>query len=105
MKALKKYKVNKLPPLSDVQLKEIDELIEIEDKEIDLSDIPELTSQQIEKGHFAYVDSLKMDKIGIHIMIDKDNLDWLKSMGKGYQPRLNKILRWARLNNCPIDQL
>lgn len=38
-------------------------------------------------------------------MIDDDNLEWLKKEGKGYQLRLNNVLRWARLNNCPIDEM
>ena len=32
-------------------------------------------------------------KISIHLRIDPDILDWLKSKGKGYQTRINAILR------------
>ena len=59
----------------------------------------------IETGQLYYAKSLKMPKTGIHIMIDDDNLEWLKKAGKGYQPRLNNVFRWARLNNCPIDKM
>ena len=38
-------------------------------------------------------------------LIDEDNLEWLKSTGKGYQPRLNNVIRWAKLNNCPIEKM
>jgi uncharacterized protein (DUF4415 family) len=38
-------------------------------------------------------------------MIDNDTLAWLKSFGRGYQRKMNNILRWARMNNCPVAQL
>ena len=105
MKTLKNYKAFNLPSLTDEQLKEIDKLKKKSDKSIDLKSIPELTDKQIATGHFAYANSLKIKKTGIHIMIDEDNLEWLKSSGKGYQPRLNNVLRWAKLNNCPIEKM
>jgi uncharacterized protein (DUF4415 family) len=56
-------------------------------------------------GGFYYIQSLKMPKTDVHTKIDNDNLEWLKQEGKGYQARLNNVIRWARLNNCPITQL
>jgi uncharacterized protein (DUF4415 family) len=56
-------------------------------------------------GGFYYIQSLKMPKTNVHTKIDNDNLEWLKQDGKGYQARLNNVIRWARLNNCPITQL
>lgn len=38
--------------------------------------------------------------------IDLDNLLWLKGeKEKGYQTRLNEVIRWARNNGCPINEL
>lgn len=38
--------------------------------------------------------------------IDLDNLLWLKgSNQKGYQTRLNEVIRWARNNGCPIKDM
>ena len=105
MRKLEKYKNINLPSLDDKKLKELDALRRMDDKDIDLSDAPEASDSQLKSGHFYYADSLKMPKTGIHLMIDQDNLDWLKQSDKVYQPRLNKILRWARLNNCPIEKL
>lgn len=57
--------------------------------------LPSLNEEQLASEHLYYANSLKMPKTGIHLMIDDDNLEWLKNAGKGYQPRLNNVLRWA----------
>nr|WP_246712015.1 BrnA antitoxin family protein [Phyllobacterium myrsinacearum] len=65
------------------------------DSEIDLSDIPELTDEQWSKavrGRFY-----RPVKHQITARVDADVLDWLKSQGKGYQARMNAILRRAML--------
>ena len=54
---------------------------------------------------FYYIQALKVPKTDIHMKIDNDTLAWLKQAGKGYQQRLNNVLRWARMNNCPIATL
>ena len=105
MRTSKSYKNIDLPSLSEEQLKEIEALKAMGDDQIDTSDNPEATAEMLASGHFYYAKSLKMPKTAIHIMIDDDNLEWLKNAGKGYQPRLNNVLRWARLNNCPIDEM
>ena len=94
-----------LPSLNEDQLKEIEALKAMNDEEIDTADIPEASPEQLATGHFYYAKSLKMPKTSIHLMIDNDNLEWLKNAGKKYQPRLNNVLRWARLNNCPIEEM
>lgn len=98
----RKYKVIDFPPLTDEQRKELENLDNMNESEIDYSDIPESTS---DNGGFYYIQSLKMPKTNVHTKIDNDNLEWLKQDGKGYQARLNNVIRWARLNNCPITQL
>lgn len=69
-------------------------------KNIDLSDIPEITD--FSQGHLR---NWKPQKKSITIRIDLDNLSWLQSDGvKGYQTKLNEVLRWARENKCPVLQ-
>lgn len=64
-------------------------------------DFPPLTEEQKKE-----VSKLaKMKESEIDTSIDKDNLEWLKSAGKGYQTRLNGVIRWARMNGCPIAQM
>ncbi len=59
------------------------------DDEIDTSDIPPL------KVDFWAKAALRMPKrkVSITTRIDEDILGWLKSRGKGYQTRINAILR------------
>lgn len=99
----KEYKAIDFPPMTDEEKKMIEKLEAMPENEIDFSDIPESKSNS--SGGFYYFQSLKMPKTDIHTKIDNDNLEWLKQTGKGYQTRLNNVLRWARLNNCPIAQM
>ncbi len=59
------------------------------DEEIDYSDIPEFDD--------AFLRSVEMkippEKKPISLRVDADVLDWMKSQGKGYQSRINAILR------------
>ena len=66
-------------------------LADRQDSEIDFSDIPELTGEQwknAERGHFY-----RPVKRQITARVDADVLECLKSQGKGYQSRINAILR------------
>ncbi len=78
----------------------VERIDEIKAREIDFSDIPELTEEDFKRGSFR---NFKPRKKQITTNIDVDNLAWLKEAGSGYQKRLNKVLRWARQNNCPIS--
>lgn len=59
------------------------------DEDIDTADIPPL-----DDDFFANAE-LKMPepKQVITIRVDKDILEWFKSQGKGYQTRINAVLR------------
>lgn len=59
------------------------------DEEIDTSDVPPLN-----ETFFADAE-LRMPsaKPSITIRLDPDVLEWFKSQGKGYQTRINAILR------------
>jgi len=59
------------------------------DEEIDTSDIPPL-----DEAFFAAAElRMPQAKPSITIRIDPDVLDWFKSQGKGYQTRINAVLR------------
>lgn len=96
------YKTIDFPPLTDEQRKELEYLESMDDNDIDYSDIPEKLDTPTVSYYFK---SLKIPKTDIHAKIDNDNLAWLKKAGKGYQARLNNVIRWARMNNCPINTL
>lgn len=71
--------------------KEITALKRVKDVEIDTSDIPETTDWSgATVGRF-----FRPIKEPVTIRIDADVLDWLKSKGKGYQTRINQLLRSA----------
>ena len=67
------------------------------DSEIDTSDIPELTAEQWKKGIRGRF--YRPVKRQITARVDADVLDWLKSHGKGYQSRINAILRREMLTS------
>ncbi len=61
------------------------------DSDIDYSDIPPLGTEFFKKATVAWPSTKRQ----LTIRLDSDVLDWLKSMGKGYQTRINRILRAA----------
>jgi uncharacterized protein (DUF4415 family) len=102
-KMQREYKVIDFPPLTDEERNILEKLDKMPDSEIDFSDIP--PSESNSSGGFYYIQALKMPKTDIHTKIDNDTLAWLKQAGRGYQQRLNNVLRWARMNGCPIATL
>jgi len=57
-----------------------------EDSDIDYSDIPPLTDEQLSQFRRA-------PKVLIAARLDRDVYDWLKRYGEGYSTRINHILR------------
>jgi uncharacterized protein (DUF4415 family) len=89
------YTLETLPPMTEERLAKLQALAARPDSEIDFSDIPELTEERwrtAERGHFY-----RPVKRQITARVDADVLEWLKSQGKGYQSRINAILRRAML--------
>lgn len=83
------------PQLTGYQEEEVKILESMADNEIDFSDIPPL-DEEFWKN--AIRNPLyKPKKTTATVRIDADIMAWLKSKGKGYQTRMNKILRKAML--------
>lgn len=72
-----------------ISKKRLAELKAIKDEDIDYSDIPELDDKFFERAELCMPEPKK----GVYIRLDSDVLDWLKSKGKGYQTRMNAMLR------------
>lgn len=90
-----RFKRGELPPLTDKQQAELDALSRKQDSDIKCDDIAPLDDsfwQAAERGRFY-----RPVKTQASIRIDADILEWLKAPGKGYQTRLNAILRAAML--------
>jgi uncharacterized protein (DUF4415 family) len=67
------------------------------DAEIDYSDIPPLDNTFLKKAAVAWPPAKKQ----LTIRLDEDVLDWLKGQGRGYQTRINRILRVAMESQSP----
>ena len=71
--------------------KEIAALKRMNDKRIDVSDIPEIKDwSKAVVGKFY-----RPIKTSLTLRLDADVLGWLKSQGRGYQTRINSLLREA----------
>ena len=66
-----------------------DRLAKMSDAEIDFSDIPELNA------NFFRDAKVRMPQIkkAVSIRLDQDVLTWFRKQGRGYQTRMNAILR------------
>jgi uncharacterized protein (DUF4415 family) len=86
-----------LPPLTKEQEAELAALRAQTDEEIDYGDIPPLSEEfwkNAVRGRFY-----KPIKTSTTVRIDSDVLAWLKAGGKGYQSRINAILRREMLTS------
>jgi uncharacterized protein (DUF4415 family) len=89
-------KLDKLPRLTKARKAKLKALAIRPDSEIDTTDIPEMTEEQwknARRGHFY-----RPRKSQITARVDADVLAWLKAQGKGYQSRINAILRREMLS-------
>lgn len=81
--------------LTSEQRREIEALRAMPDSEIDTSDIPELTAEFWKNavvGKFY-----RPVKKPVTMRLDADVIEWLKSGGRGYQTKANRLLRESML--------
>jgi len=79
-----------MPRLTAENKKQLKRLAARPDREIDLSDIPEIR----EIPSAAVIGKFyRPKKASVTIRIDADVLTWLRSSGAGYQTRVNDYLR------------
>ena len=96
-KATKNGKVKRVSgkSLTARQKKELAALASLPDDQIDTSDIPELPPgawKNAVRGRFY-----RPVKQPVSLRLDADVIAWLKKRGKGYQTRVNSILRQTML--------
>ncbi len=78
--------------VSDKSIKsDLGRIDRLKDAEIEYSDIPPLGEEFFTKAVLPWPPA----KQQLTVRLDSDVLEWLKSMGKGYQTRMNRILRAA----------
>lgn len=78
------------------QAKELKDLAMMRDQDINLSDLPEVSNW----AGAALGKFYRPIKKPLTFRIDADVLAWLKAQGKGYQTRINNILRAAMLSQA-----
>ena len=66
-----------------------DRLESMTDSEIDFSDAPELGKAFFRRAKIR----LPQGKLSLSLRLDKEVLGWFKRQGKGYQTRINAVLR------------
>jgi uncharacterized protein (DUF4415 family) len=89
------YRAEDIPPISAERLAEMEARFNDPNFEIDTSDIPEWTEEDFKnavRGKFY-----RPVKQQVTAKLDSDVVAWLKKDGRGYQTRLNAILRQAML--------
>lgn len=90
-----RYREHELPEMTEERKRELLELDSRPDSEIDFSDIPPLDesfwANAVRNPFYRPV------KKQTSMRIDSDVLAWLRSKGRGYQTRVNEILREAML--------
>ena len=92
-----RYTPTELPVLTKERQAELQALADKPDSEIDYSDIPPLSETfwlNAVRNPFY-----KPTKVHASVRLDSDVLAWLKSQGKGYQTRMNAILREAMIRS------
>lgn len=68
------------------------------DSDIDYSDIAPLDKTFLKKAQAAWPPAKKQ----LTIRLDADVLDWLRGHGRGYQTRINRILRVVMESQPPV---
>lgn len=82
--------------LSKEQKRDLARLAAMKDEDIDFSDIPlKLDWSKAEIGKFY-----RPPKRSVTMRLDSDILEWLKGYGKGYQTRVNLLLRHAMTSSA-----
>ncbi|MFP3091402.1 BrnA antitoxin family protein [Treponema sp. TIM-1] len=78
--------------------KDWDRVKNLKDEDIDYSDIPEITDFSKFRP-WEERQMFKPVKVAVTCKLDADIVAWLKQGGKGYQTRMNTILREAMLHS------
>lgn len=93
--------LDNLPPLTPEQRAQLERLAAMSDDDIDFSDIPPMKLENVlrwrdRRSHPLY----RPVKQSTTVRIDADVLQWLRAKGRGYQTRINAILREAMIREA-----
>jgi len=91
----------RLPPLTAAQKAELKALATMPEEQIDASDIPLLSGTFWRTAVSAPFYRPIKRQLTVHL--DADVLTWLRSPGRGYQTKLNAILRQAMVREVTMQ--
>ena len=77
-------------PRSETDFERLDAM---EDDDIDFSDVPEVPPEMFAEALVRKGLQPVQRKVQLTVRLDADVLSWFKAQGKGYQTRMNAILR------------
>lgn len=80
------------PKLTAKMRRELAELEAMPDDQIDFSDIPEMAEADWAKPHYVGL-MYRPGKKSVTIRLDEDMVKWFKKQGKGWQTKMNWVLR------------
>lgn len=67
----------------------LEEMAALQDTAIDTTDIPELGDEFFKNARLVMPHAKKQ----VTMRIDEDVIEWFKTQGKGYQTRMNSVLK------------
>ncbi len=87
-------RLSEIPELTPEQKKRLDALAALPDDQIDTSDLPELPNMEW-RPRTVYVGLMPGPgrKKSVTIRLDEDVVKWFKRQGKGWQTKMNWVLR------------
>jgi uncharacterized protein (DUF4415 family) len=86
--------------LTKEQKRQIAAIAGKKDAAIDITEMPEVTDwSAAEKGKFY-----RPPKKPVTMRLDTDVVEWLKSYGRGYQTRVNHLLRHAMVSSQQAEK-
>ena len=80
-------------PTSKKSGSDFDRLSVMKDSDIDTSDIPEISPRQFARAVVRRGLKPKPAKTQLTIRVDRDVLAWFRKQGRGYQTKINTLLR------------
>ncbi len=80
-------------PTSSESLTDWERLDAMQDEDIDLSDAPEITPEMFAQAVVRRGLKPAQKKQQITIRVDDDVLAWFRAQGRGYQTKINALLR------------
>ena len=87
---MSKHSSSKHSKRSRTDLKRLDSL---KSEDIDLSDLPEITPERFAQAVLRKGLIPLRAKEQVTLLLDSDVLTWFRSQGKGYQTKINSLLR------------